>query len=137
MPIYEFACAHERCPRHLEVHEEFFHSRDNVVPPVCMACANPMRRLASQFAVVFSGTITAKYNDRKKDNSHQEGHIAWRRKSAKDFDKPEPVRITTWQEQKRFCKEEGLALPSDMPSNVEISSDGKKLSSQGMPGSWV
>jgi hypothetical protein len=38
--------------------------------------------------------------------------------------KPEPVYIDTWQAQRDYCHNEGLALPSDTSSGF-ISSDGK------------
>jgi len=96
-----------------------------------------MKRAVSQFATPFCGAITARYNDPKRENPHQEGHWAWKRKSAKNWLHPERVWISTWQEQREHCAQEGLYNPTDIPVHAEISADGKKLKSQGLPGSWV
>jgi hypothetical protein len=96
-----------------------------------------MVRLVSMFSMPFCGAITSKYNDPRIPDAHVEGHWAWRRRSARDWNKPEKVWIGDFQTQRRFCREEGLYDPTELPREVEISEDGKKVHSRGMPGSWV
>lgn len=134
MPIYESYC--QRCQRTQEWYaKHFVEITEN---PFCDQCGDPMLRGASRFGVVFSGPITKKYNDNMKaDSYHQEGHWAYRIKSSKDGN-PEPVYIETFQQQKEFCRAEGLVNPKDLP-NMEADSEGKFRSNAGvgMPGTWV
>lgn len=88
----------------------------------------------SRFAVVFTGIISARYNDRGIPGEHQEGHWAFRKKSSRDGN-PEPVFINDWQGQREFCRAEGLALPKEFGRNFEVSEDGRTVkNSVGMPG---
>jgi len=98
-----------------------------------------MSRLISVFHVVFTGPITARYNDKKLEGSHKEGFTAWRVHSAKDPRCPEPVHITSFSDRKQFMKDEGL---EEVPSNATISGVGEdgqgvKVSTVGEPGCWV
>lgn len=133
MPVYESYC--EDCKRVEEWYAKHFVDIDQ--NPFCAVCGAPMRRVASAFSVVFTGPITKKYNDNMRaDNYNQEGHWAYRVKSSKSGN-PEPVYIETFQQQKEFCREEGLVNPKDLP-NMEADSEGKFRSNAGvgMPGCW-
>jgi predicted nucleic acid-binding Zn ribbon protein len=133
VPVYESYC--RSCHSIKEWYAKHF--TDVAENPFC-DCGEPMVRVASRFGVVFSGTITTKYNDnRGVDSAHQEGHWAYRVKSSKSGH-PEPVFIETFQQQREFCKEEGLVNPKDLP-NMEADSEGKFRSNagMGMPGVWV
>ena len=131
MPIYESAC--RACGDAREWYAPLSTSPD----PDC--CGQPMSRLISVFHVVFTGPITARYNDKKLEGSHKEGFTAWRVHSAKDPRCPEPVHITSFSDRKQFMKDEGL---EEVPSNATISGVGEdgqgvKVSTVGEPGCWV
>lgn len=132
MPIYESYC--RECTRIKEWYSGHF--ADIHENPFC-ECGEPMIRVASRFGVIFTGAITTKYNDRSAENYHQEGHWAYRVKSSKTGH-PEPVWIESFQQQKEFCKQEGLVNPSELPK-MEADSEGKFRSNAGvgMPGTWV
>lgn len=133
MPVYEHACSASTCVRYAMVTENYF-SRSTAEMPQCAACGNREVKLISNFGVVFTGPLTAKYNERGSENPHQEGHWAFK-KNTKDGI-PKPVWISDFDAQRRFCKEEGLVNPKDIPTHAEVSDDGKKLNSRGMPGCW-
>ena len=87
----------------------------------------------STFAVVFTGVISAKYNDSRLENAHQEGHVAWERDPISN--KPRACAIQTWDDQRAFCQRNHCALPSEMPRNRMIAEDGKtELNTRGLPG---
>ncbi len=130
MPIYESYCG--PCGVRFEWFSKSF-TEDN---PPCGDCGNQTVRLISPFAIVFTGAITTRYNDKSKENGEIEGHWAYRVRSSISG-QPEAVWIDSWQKQKDFCREEGLINPKELPTNAEVSTDGKKLQSAGMPGAWV
>lgn len=130
MPVFEFGCY--EC---MQVTEEFRHPRQvEDPPPDCKICEEPTVRLISSFAMPFCGNITARYNDKDKEGAHQEGHWAYALRTPDG--KPKPVFLDTFQAQAEFCKQEGLVNPRELPSHAEAVSD-RRLSSVGMPGSWV
>lgn len=129
MPIREFYCA--QCAN---LEERYVKLRYTPVPP-CPNCGATRIQLASRFAVVFTGPLTARYNDPKRENAHQEGFWAHRR-AADGKLSGEAVRIESWQDLKEFNRSEGLAAPGDVPTNATISKDGKRIVSDGMPGQW-
>lgn len=126
MPIYDVECQGCR-----SVEEIFLHHWNSPTPD-CPLCRWPRTRLASRFGVVFSGPITARYNERDRENAHAEGYWAYRKRSSISG-QPEPVFIQTWDQRREFMKAEGL---EDAPTNCAISKDGKTLQSNGMPGQW-
>ena len=132
MPVYESYC--QVCHKVKEWYAKHF--TDIGENPFC-DCGEPMVRVASRFGVIFRGTITTKYNDKSAENYHREGHWGYRVKSSKSGH-PEPVWIETFQDQKQFCKDEGLVNPKDLP-NMEADSEGRFRSNAGvgMPGTWV
>jgi len=91
--------------------------------------------MISAFAVCFTGPLTAKYNRGDLEGSHQEGQFQWRKKGTKSG-KPELVKLETFQDQREFCKAEGLVNPKDV-GNWEVGSDGKSLQTRGIAGQWV
>jgi len=96
-----------------------------------------MERLVSSFGVIWARPFSF-YNDKAKDNSQLDEHTVWRKRSTRRADgQPEIVRITNFQEQAQYCKEEGLVNPRDLPTNAEPSRDGTKLTSAGMPGQEI
>lgn len=89
----------------------------------------------SRFGIVFTGPITARYNDPKRENAHQEGFWVYRQRSSISG-QPEPVFLNDWQQLREFNKAEGLSAPGEVPTNSTISADGKRILSNGMPGNW-
>lgn len=136
MPLFEHACPNEKCSAYRVVEEHYFSQADAPLP-ACSVCGSVQQRIISRFGVVWTGVITAKYNDSKLERSHSETQYMWTRQTPDG--KPKCVPITTFQEQREFCKREGLVNPSSVHfnSNTEVSADGKATSSQGLPGCWV
>ncbi len=131
MPLYESRC--EVCGTVREWYAPTSQSPD----PEC--CGRGMSRLISDFRIVFTGPISARYKDRSKEGHERDGFLAWRRHSAKDPRYPEPVRIETWEDRKRFMAEEGL---EEVPSDATVSYNGPggkdvKISTTGVRGQWV
>ena len=130
--MIESSCTSPGCPAHGHPIEHFLWHWDSPLP-ACESCGGPTKREMSTFAVVFTGAITARYNDKRLENAHQDGHVAWERDPITN--KPRPVHITTWSEQKEFCQRNHLANPREMPKNRLISEDGKtELNTRGLPG---
>jgi hypothetical protein len=89
-------------------------------------------------ASVWVGEITAKYLDKSKDGGNAKSGAHWAWEKDKVTGKSTPRLIETWQQQKEFCKSQGIARPSEMPNNWEVSADGTKtLNTVGMPGCEV
>lgn len=136
MPIREFACSTEGCPEHGVVRENYFRTSDP--DPNCGACGTVQQVQISRFGIVWTGPLTTRYNDSKLEGAHVEGHWQYSRQTLNG--KPKPVWIDSVQKSKEFAKSEGLVSPFSLnaPSGgMEISSDGKSATTQGMKGSWV
>jgi putative FmdB family regulatory protein len=129
VPLYELQCA--ACQA---VEERYLRHWDDPTPD-CPICLGPRVRLASNFGVVFSGPLTRKYMDPKKEGAYEEGFWAYRKRSSISGEL-EPVFLDTWDKLREFNKAEGLSAPGDAPTNATISSDGKRILSNGMPGQW-
>ncbi len=114
---------------------EHYYKNDSQPMNACESCGGPTVKVMSRFTMAFSGDITARYNDKDKPGAYQDGQWAWTRKTPDG--KPKAVRLETWQQQKEFCKSEGLMNPRDLPRHGEVSADGKGFSSRGMPGQEV
>lgn len=85
--------------------------------------------------MVFTGDLTSKkYKDPKSEGYREGGHWAVD-KSGVDGN-PRHVYIETFQQQKEFCKRNGLVNPKDI-GPMDAASDGKKSSSTGLPGAWI
>ena len=89
-----------------------------------------MAQLASAFAVTFAGKIEARYNDKNKEGSHMEGH--WMQEKHAPGG-PKWTFVDDWQTRKRIMKQEGLIEGGP----AEAGSDGKSISSAGLPGAWI
>jgi hypothetical protein len=127
LPLYESICEVVNCPERGKVFE-WYASRSDAPERPCSYCAQPTVRQFSRFNSPFCGAITARYLDRGLEggNAPDGGHWAWKKKTLSG--KPEPVYIESFQDQKTFCREEGLALPSDSGPGF-ISADGKSITS--------
>lgn len=124
MPLYESACVSE-CAEAGKVIEWYARNSDQPDPP-CEECGNPLQRQVSRFGIVWTGLITNRYLDRSLEGAHGDGgHWAYRTKDTKSG-KPEPVYIESFQQQREFCKEQGLGLPQDT-SHGTISPDGRSF----------
>lgn len=131
--MFELSCGSEGCPAHGRIFEAYLNRWDDPNKP-CAECGGATGRHISGFGIVFTGVITAKYNDPTLDGGHQDGHFAWRTKDTKSG-KPELQFIETFQDQREFAKAEGCINPKDI-GPVEVGSDGKSISSRGLPGCW-
>jgi predicted nucleic acid-binding Zn ribbon protein len=129
MPIKEHSCKSPDCREYGKVVEHFFHTSDP--EPSCPACGAGMALMISRFGVVFTGPISSRYNDRKLEYAHREG--VWMTEKNTPDGKEKLTYVTDWSERKRIMKQEGLVDAGC----ADISSDGRKFSSQGMPGAWV
>jgi predicted nucleic acid-binding Zn ribbon protein len=134
MPLFESACTNRGCLM-LDVTVEHFYHNERQPLNRCDSCGGKTEKVLSTFAMAFSGDITARYKDKDKDGGYEDGHWAWTRKTPDG--KPRPVRLETWQQQKEFCKSEGLTNPRELPKHAEVSADGKSISSRGMPGQEI
>jgi hypothetical protein len=122
LPIYESIC--DTCRKAIE-----WIGKYEQAEPFC-ECGKQMRRAPSRFGIVWTGPLTTKYNNKKLEYAHVEEHTAYRIKSSRSG-KPEPVRITNWQERREFMKAEGLVGVEDLGDKFEASSTGK------MPGTDI
>ncbi len=101
----------------------------------CHVCHGETQKLMSAFQIVFTGQITARYNDRGKEGAHLDGHWAFEKDAA---GKTQSVFIESWDQQKSYCKRNGLANPREISRNFEVAQDGRTVkNSMGMPGSEV
>jgi hypothetical protein len=136
VPLFETACKNESCELYAFAVEHFYHHADSE-PCACEACGKPTHRLYSTFNSPFTGVMSiTKYGDSRSEPRKGDGHVMYRKNSSRSGN-PEPVYIETWEEQRRFCKEENLMNPTDLPTNAKISRDGKSWETRGMPGQWV
>ena len=96
-----------------------------------MDCGEPMTQLFSPFGIVFTGVLSGtKYKESSLNGYGQDGHWAWEK--ATDHSPAKPVFIETFQQQKEFCKRNGLVNPKEV-GRLEAGSDGKSLSTSGLP----
>ena len=64
--------------------------------------------------------------------------MAWRTRSSRLANgAPEPVRITTRQEQMEYCRAEGLEDPAGVNPHMEVGEDGTSASFFSVPGVWA
>lgn len=142
MPVYESACLNPQC-EHGGQRFEWYASTMSKPDPFCESCGAPTRRMVSNFAAPWTGDLE-RFNDPTKEKysnyggGGDGGHFAMRVRSSRNLNgSPERVLIRTRQDQKEFCREEGLIMPDDVGQHVEVGEDGMSCSSQGMPGSWA
>ena len=129
MPLFEVRC--DACRATDEVFLHHWYSTD----PPCPVCLGPRRRLMSCFASPFMGSLR-KYSDLKREGAQMDGFWAYKKKSSVSG-QPEAVFLDSVSAVREFNKAEGLTAPGEVPRNVQIGSDGKTLSSTGMPGNWA
>jgi predicted nucleic acid-binding Zn ribbon protein len=133
--LLEGKCKNPACAFHEVAVEHFYwHSDDPTAP--CDICGGPTERCMSRFAVVFTGVISARYNDPKLEGAHKEGHVVW----GKDPVTGKTVhrRVETFDDQKRVCREFGYINPREAPTHFEVAEDGRTTkNTRGLPGSWV
>lgn len=135
MPLRESACQNHICVLYGDPVEWLEHPRGLEDPP-CILCGEKTRRVWSSFGIVFTGALTARYNEPDRDNAHVEGHWAYPRRTD-DGKTPSPVWIDTWQKQREFCKENNFYRPDETGTFAEISDDGRNLTGRGCKGQWV
>lgn len=137
MPIYEVVCKDPHCEQFNRVRETFFKSYTDIMPP-CPECGHVTERIPSVAHAIWLGTLD-RYNAPGCETLNPVpggGHMGYRVRSSRLVDgSPEPVVIQTRQQQREFCRAEGLTMPDEMPPHAEW--DAKSASSQGMPGSWA
>jgi predicted nucleic acid-binding Zn ribbon protein len=127
MPVFEYLC--EPCHAWDESYLQHWYDPN----PPCSECGGPTVRTPSRFGTPLSGSLH-KYMDPNKEGAHRDG--VWMYAKNTIGGQPEPVYIETMEQMKKFCKAEGLAAPMEVPTNATVSSDGKRMLSDGMPGSW-
>lgn len=133
MPIFESAC--QQCGSV----QEFYAPHSDSPDPSC-TCGGETKRLISTFGVVFTGPLSAsKYNRDVQGGDpkarFQDEQVVWRTKSSKTG-VPERCVLTTWEDRKRFMKDEGLIGIEDL-GDLQATSDGKVGSGVGMRGQWA
>lgn len=135
MPLFESKCTNERCRLYGIEIEHYYHNAAQPMNP-CKRCGGPTQKIeASRFGIVFTGVISARYNDRDKEGANREGHWAFEKDPA---GKTKPVFLETWQDQKEFCARNKLANPKEMPANYTVAEDGKTvLNTRGLPGTEI
>lgn len=137
MPIRESWCENKSCSGFHKELEHYYHRMDQPLND-CEACGQQTALLISSFAAIWTGNL-GKYIDNSCEMTHQrkDGHWAMRRNSSRMADgSPEPVFISTRQDQREFCKAEGLEDPFGLNPNIEGNADGMYSSSR-LRSSWV
>ncbi len=102
-------------------------------------CGGVLELAAYPIASVWVGEMTSKYLDKTKEGGHRKsaGHWGWENGSRPGIG-AKPVWLSSWQDQKDFCKRNGLARPQDQPANFQVGPDGKTpLNTCGLPGTEI
>ena len=123
LPLFDQSCASSACPAFGQPVERYLPHWDTPDPP-CPSCGGPTKREMSTFAVVFTGALTARYNDKRLENSHQDGHVAWERDAT---GKPRACEIKTWDDQREFCRRNHCANPKEYGHSYDVGEDGKTV----------
>lgn len=90
-----------------------------------------MRKCVSIVHAIWSKPI-GHYN-----GGQEEGHTVIRKNSCRIPGRTyETEYITTIQQQREYCRQEGLTMPDEMPTSVSVDEEGKRLQ-DGMPGTWA
>ena len=122
MPNRELVCKNEGCPAYRPVASM---TADEVLH---CECGRRLEIVIYGLTPVWVGPITAKYLDRSKEGGHKKdgAHWVWE-KETKPGKGATPTLITTFSEQKEYCKRNGLALPSECGNSYAVAEDGKSL----------
>ena len=132
MPLFDSACQSQSCPMHGVPVEHYYRHHDSPTED-CVECGGPTVKLISDFKVVFTGVISARYNDQGIEGAEREWHWAWGNDPVTK--KPIPKFIETWDDQRSFVKEYGLVNPKEMPRNFTVDETGKiPQNTRGLPG---
>lgn len=99
--------------------------------PVCDNCGQTKQVMISRFGIVWTGPMSQRYRDPKLEGYHGPDHHWMYTRNTPDG-KPKAVLIDSWQASREFAKAEGLVPPQEAPP-MEISSDGKSITSVGLP----
>lgn len=134
MPLYEHVCLNESCSNFRQIRENYFPRMDSPVPNC--ECGQVTRRVISRANITWTKPF-GEYGDPNKEYYNPAGHVAYRVRSSRRADgQPEKVFIDSHAKQREYCREEGLHMPDDV-GPMEIGSDGRSYSSNGLPGCWV
>ncbi len=137
MPIYESICSDPACS---QVVEWYAHRRDQP-DPACKTCGNGTKRLISNFGAIWTKGLSD-YGDKNRETYHKDQKrggqwVARKNSGGGTKEQPKYQFLETVQQQRDYCKEEGLFNPSDMPTTMTVDKSGEKLSSSGNRGQWV
>lgn len=138
MPIFETFCGTDGCDQRGKVHENYYRHWDDPNPN-CETCGIQRKRAVSTANAIWCRPMGA-YGSPEKEGYREamDGHWVVRKNSSRRPDgKPEREFITSIQQQRAYCKEEGLIPPDELSSTQHINKDGSKLSSVGLPGCWT
>jgi hypothetical protein len=128
--IKEFSCKSDVCQGYGVPIEAWYRTTDP--DPVCEICGGEMALMISSFSTPFSGSMSTRYADKKLEYAHKMDHEWILEKRAPGG--PKWTKVDQWSDRRRILRQEGLVEHGGM---VDVSSDGRKVSSQGMPGCWV
>ncbi len=128
MPMRERVCQKSGCPDYGVVTERYYRSSDPEEP--CAGCGGVTAMVISAPAVIFAGKMTARYNDKSLEYANREGEWMHEKNAPGG---PKWTYVEDWSERKRIMKQEGL----EEMGRAEISSDGRSVSTRGMPGTWI
>jgi hypothetical protein len=123
MPVFESQCPD--CG-----HIEEWYGRYEQADPFCGLCGLEMRRIVSRPNVVFTGALSAsKYNNPNLPGcdqkvAHMDEQVVWRIRSSKTG-RPERCVLRTWEDRRKFMKEEKLVGVEDVGDKFEASTDGR------------
>ena len=129
----EYVCKNAACPGYQSVPtmtaDEELHCE----------CGGVLELAIYPLRTLWVGEISANYLDPSKEGGHKKtgAHWVWE-KGDKPGKGAKPTLITTWQDQREYCKRNGLAVPSSVGNHYEVEEDGKTVkNSMGMPGCEV
>jgi hypothetical protein len=93
--------------------------------PACPTCAGPTERAYYAVAAIWTKGI-AEYGDKRSEGYYQQqkagGH--WTMETD-ETGKVSKTFISTQQQNRDYCRRNGLINPNDIPSNLSIAKDGK------------
>ena len=125
MPLFTEACISPDCVLDGDSTDEYYKHWNDPQRP-CVACGGPTKRFPSQFSSPFMGEMSRRYVDTSLDDGHRKDLSHWVFEKGPDG-KVKPSLISTFQEQREYCKRNGLANPSDLDSNCEVSEYGRRF----------
>jgi len=124
MPVYHSRCT--ACGNEFE----WSKPRMTVFDFACPSCRGRTERLYFPLAAIWTKPLVA-YADKNRETYRKDlragGHVIFEKNSdaAQAAGRPLKRVIRTVQDQRDYCKAEGVMMPSDMPSNLSVAADGK------------